>query len=65
MRVVFSKHANLTGKNIFRAQKTNFPVWQLSITFLLTAFLSPVYIIPFSYENGIEMLYENGIVQSF
>ena len=23
----FSKRANLTGKNIFRTQKTNFPVW--------------------------------------
>ena len=23
----FSKRANLTGKSIFRAQKTNFPVW--------------------------------------
>ena len=27
LRGWFSKRANLTGKNIFRAQKTNFPVW--------------------------------------
>ena len=42
--VAFSNRANLTGKNIFRAQKTNFPVWKISYMHRKQTFESGVYV---------------------